>query len=166
MSNKKKVVKIVLTICLVMLVLSQNITAFETESKKTTIKVGYDKSYGVISDYSSLDSKGFGYEILERAQHYSDYTFEFYEYEYWEALSALEKGEIDVMGVVFDSDLHRKRFTYVPTSLGTAQLVLATKNTDAYYDDPKSLDGKTVATFENNPYEVYLDNYCKENNQP
>ncbi len=149
-------------LCLVLFI--QNSIASEIVSEKTTIRVGYDRSYGVINDISSLDSRGFGYDILKRAEHYSNFQFEFYEYEYWDALSALEKGDVDVMGVVFDSDLHRDRFTYVPNILGTTQLILATKGNDVYYDDPKALDGKIVATFTDNPYEAYLDEYCKKNN--
>ncbi len=142
---------------------SSSLETTNIESEKITIKVGYDKDYGVIDDSLSLDSRGFGYDVLMRSEHYSDFVFEFYEYDYWEALEALDKGEIDLMGVMFDSKIYRERYEYIPTVLGTTQLILATKNNEIYYDDPDSLNGKTVSSYAGNPYERYLNDYCEKN---
>ncbi len=149
---------------LMVFVLLQSLNAYEIENTKTTIRVGYDKAFGIVDDISSFDNKGFGYDILVRAEHYSNFDFEFYEYNYWDALIALEKGDIDLLGITFDSELLREKYTYVPKILGTSQLILATKGDDVYYDNPKALDGKTVATYEGNTYEAYLNAYCEENN--
>ncbi len=133
------------------------------ENKRITIKVGYDKGYGIIEDSESLDYRGFGYEILERSEHYSNFDFAFYEYDYWDALAALENGEIDMMGIMLESETYRNLFSYVPKPLGSTQLILATKENEILYDDPSAIDNKIVASFQNNPYEKYLDEYCIEN---
>ncbi len=164
MTTRIRSIRISISLFLTLIILSHSLVANEIESTKTTIRVGYDKNYGIIDDITSLDSKGFGYEILQRAEHYSNFEFEFFEYNYWDALVALEEGNIDLLGFSFDSDLYRERFLYVPKIVATTQLILATKGNNIYYDNPKSINGKTVATYEGNPYEKYLDAYCAQNN--
>ncbi len=138
-------------------------SAMADETKKTVITVGYDEDYGVIDDLESLDNKGFGYEILMRAEHYSDYVFEFVEYDYLDSLVALNAGEIDMVGIILDSEVYTVDYSLVPKPLGSAQLILASRDSNVCYDEPASINGKTVASFENNPYEAYLDAYCEEN---
>ncbi len=154
--------KLVLLIASILL-LSMSHFTFAQTSERTTIRVGYDGNYGVLDDISSLDSKGFGYEILMRAEHYSNFDFEFVEYEYFDLFEALDKNEIDMMGIMFSSEYYSEKYELVPKTLGTAQLILATKDSTPYYDDPASIDGKVVASYENNPYEEYLNDYCEEN---
>ncbi len=153
----------VLFIFMVTLLFTTENPVYANNSEKTLIKVAYTKNYGVLDNPESLDYKGFGYEILIRSEHYSNYKFEFIEYEYYEAIAALKDGTVDLMGVVFESDLYSEDFLYVPKVLGTTQLILVSKNDNYYYDDPASIDGKVVASFHNNPYEQYLNEYCEQN---
>ncbi len=152
-------ITIAVILCTTHIVFANDQRTFE----KTIIRVGYDSGYGVIDNMDSLDDKGFGYDILIRAEHYSNYEFEFYEYDYYGALQALEDGEIDLMGIMFSDTMFQDAFSYVEKSLGSSQLILATKDGNTYYDDPIEINGKTVASFHNNLYERYLDEYCKEN---
>ncbi len=145
------------------LTFSQDSLVESIETKRNVIKVGYDKGYGIIEDIDSLDYRGFGYEILERSEHYSNFDFVFYEYDYWDALTALQNGEIDVMGIMLESEIYRNLFSYVPKALGSTQLILATKESEILYDDPLAINNKIVASFQNNPYEKYLNDYCIEN---
>ncbi len=158
-------VKIFLLITVILVICTAQIVFAEDEltTEKTIVRVGYDSGYGVINNINSLDDKGFGYDILIRAEHYSNYEFEFHEYDYYGALEALEKGEIDLMGIMFSDTMYQDAFSYVEKSVGSAQLILATKDGNTYYDDPMEIDGKTVASFQDNLYERYLDAYCEEN---
>ncbi len=160
MLNHTKKIKIAVLLLFICVFLTVGVLAQDDE--REIIKVGYDLGYGVMDNEESLDSMGFGYEILARSEHYSNYDFEYYEYDYYDALNALEQGEIDVMGIMFESEAYEEQFAYVPRVLGSAQLILATKNSYSYYDDPSEIDGKTVASFEGNMYEQYLDDYCDE----
>ncbi len=160
MKKHTKLMKIIVLLLFVCVSFTMAVTA--EDDGKTVIKVGYDLGYGVLDDIDSLDNKGFGYDILTRAEHYSDYEFEYVDYDYYDAFDALSDGEIDIMGIMFESESYEENFAYVPKILGSAQLILATKEGDAYYDDPSEIDGKTVASFDNNLYEQYLDEYCEE----
>ncbi len=153
----------VLFIFMVSLLIFTDNPVYADSSEKMIIKVAYTKNYGVLDNPESLDCKGFGYEILIRSEHYSNYEFEFIEYEYYEAIAALKDGTVDLMGVVFESDIYSEDFLYVPKVLGTTQLILVSKNDNYYYDDPASIDGKVVASFHDNPYEQYLNEYCEQN---
>ncbi len=131
---------------------------------KVTIKVGYDKGYGLIDNIDALDKKGFGYELLMRTEHYSNFRYEFIEYNYLDGLRALLKNEIDIMGIVLDDKHFVDIYDFVPKVLGYAQSILASKKEGIFYDNPDEINGKTVASFHNNPYEKFFVQYCKDNN--
>ncbi len=138
--------------------------AYDKVSEKITVKVGYIHGYGIVENIESLDRKGFGYEVLARAEHYSNYRFEYIEYDQHNIMDALIAGEIDMAGLVLDSEIRNNdEFVYIPKPIGQTQIILASKEENAFFhNDYAEIDGKTVATFYNNPYEKYLDKYCEE----
>ncbi len=167
MYNKKSLTGIKLLFILFLAIFSFCQFSFaqeEKNTKKTVLKVGYSKNSGVINNIDSLDEQGFGYEILMRAEHYSNYTFEFIKYDSSELLHALANGEIDVMGIALDNGTIPDAYTFVSKPLGTTQLILASKEEGLSYDNPQAINGKVVASFHNNPCEKSFDAYCAANN--
>ncbi len=140
------------------------LNSFAYATEKIVIKVAYDTNNGIFDKPDSLDLKGFGYDILTRVEHYSNYTFEYIKYNLPEAIQALEKGEIDLIGITLDDHSQNDKLMFIPKVLGNSQLILATKEEALYYDNPQAIDGKTVATFHNSPFQKYLDDYCAKRN--
>ncbi len=162
MEKRYVTVKMILLICAIILIATVGVVATDDDEEKIIIRVGYNAGHGIINDIDSIDYIGFGFEILKRVEHYSNFTFEFVEYEGLDVFRGLRENEIDIMGVMLENEVLGEMFEYVPKVLGSTQLILATREAEIYYDNPQAIDGKTVASFYDNPYEEHLDNYCKQ----
>ncbi len=134
-----------------------------TESTKETIKIGYYSGYNLINNEEAEEEKGYGYEVLESVESYTDYNFEYVPLTV-PAFDAIEDGSVDVIGL-FASGEGIEDYYAMSQPFGYVKYGLATKgDQEVYYDDPVSIDGKTVATFPNNLANVLLDEYLLENN--
>ncbi len=162
--NMKTISKILLSVFIILIFTSFPVKSFAIEDEeKITVRVGYEKGYGLLDSTETLDNKGFGYEVLMKVEHYSNFKFEFIEYDYFDMFDAMRNNEIDIMGIMYGGDYYGDDFVHIEKELGITQLILATKEDGIYYDDPKSIDGKTVASFYGSPYETQLNEYCQEN---
>ena len=161
--------KILAIILISLSLLSTNIFVFANENEDNShdvIKIGYVMGYGGIRDVESIQKKGYFYDLFQRMSNFCDYSFEFVEYpSFDELVQASQNNEIDYFGPILKSETNQNKYA-LPIELSNAVVLLAT-NKDRpplYYDDPDSIDGKTVASYNGSILEPYLDAYCKENN--
>ncbi len=130
------------------------------------ITVGYEKGFSMVSDLSRVDKKGYGYEVLKSIENSSNFKFEFIEYDTLElALMDVQTGKLDLVGLVHFEEEYLDRYLFMENSILQTQILLTKNNfSDTYYDDPSSIDGKTVSTYEGSPMNDALDIYLNENN--
>ncbi len=162
-----KSIKIILSFLLIiLLIISINMFYVGATEENTNVKLGYVSGYGSVSNINSVFNKGYVYDITSKMEIYSDLKFEYIEYfNAVDMLKALGDGDIDIMGPnpYIEEDEQFKS----SMRMGSAYVCLAvpTENSDEYYyDNPDSIDGKTVASFNDSPFEKYLDEYCEKHN--
>ncbi len=131
---------------------------------KHHITVGYQKNSDLVIDLENKGDEGIGYELLKKIEYDCNLQFEFIEIK-GDAFDALRNNEVDIIGLFLKSPQRESEFLYSANPFNTIISCLATKNPQGiYYDDPQSIDGKTVATYEGNPTNELLDKYLVENN--
>ncbi len=132
--------------------------------EKQTVRVGYQTGTDLIRDLSNFGKEGIGYEILKKIDSESNFTFEYIETQ-GDFLDALREGLVDTVGLNFKTAEREKEFLFLPNPFNTVISSLATKgDKKIFYDDPISIDGRTVATYVGNPSNILLDEYLKKNN--
>ncbi len=131
---------------------------------KPVITVGYTKGMTIISDDTSYDNKGYGYDLLTKFGYFAGVDFEFVEIK-GSLREALNKGIIDLGGLFSVTEERQEDIAFGKLPIHFVQYALTTKNKDhIFYDDPASIENKTVATFHGSPGNAFLDNYLEENN--
>ncbi len=129
------------------------------------VRVGYIDVTDMILDESSIDKKGYGIEIFQTIEHYSDLTFEYVEVQYINIAQAILSGEIDILGPLGFEATRAEVFSFTEETFVNTEIILVSdQNTDAFYNDPQSIDGKSVMIFDGNPYNALLEDYLEENN--
>ncbi len=130
----------------------------------TIVNVGYKDNSSLVNDLKSNDHKGYGYDVLKKIESFTNLKFKFVNFE-TSLTRALEENKIDLTGLFFETKYNKDSFIFISTPLDEQYISLATKgNQNIYYNDPKSIDGKTVATYFNNPATEILENYLIQNN--
>ncbi len=128
------------------------------------IRVGYHPNDDLVENIEKQGNEGYGYEILRKVEEVSNYQFEFIEVT-GSIFEALENNEVDVVGLFYRMHKREERFLYIDIPFNSAQMSLvANKNLNIPYDNPPSINGKTVATYHGNPANEELDAYLLENN--
>ncbi len=131
---------------------------------KEQIKVGYYTG-AVNSLYAHPVAKQGYFPLFKEIETVSDYQFIFEYYAKDQGLQALEKGEIDLFGPVRMTDTLKKKFVRMQEPAERPHISLVFKNDkNVYYDAPEDIDGKTIATYYDNAYNILLKEYLKKNN--
>ncbi len=134
------------------------------KKRKPIITVGYEEGFGIISDSTSYAAKGYGYDLLTKFGEFADIEFNFIEIK-GSLPEAVQKGIVDIGGIYSATEKRKEEFAFGHLPVHFIQYALTTKGDQGYfYDDPQSINGKTVASFEGNPGEIFLNNYLKKNN--
>ena len=159
--------KLIVTALAAITILFMSITAFASEiADKEVLKVGYVKGYGGIRDIDAVIEKGYLCDMFKRMEDFCDYSFEFVEYQSFnDIVEAVNNGEVQYFGPIMKTQENIKQFV-MPFTLtnGVVSLVANENVQPLYYDDPQSIDGKTVASYEDSTLESYLDEYCATHN--
>ncbi len=128
------------------------------------VRFGYNAGYNIVNDPYSLSSKGIAYDLLSQVGRQAGFDLEFIDI-VGSLGAAVSEGEVDVAGLLTRTSKIPKDVVFSKLNFGYAQFGLAVKNNvSAYYDDPESIDGKTVATFYDHHANELFDNYLKRNN--
>ncbi len=132
--------------------------------KREIIRVGYFPNDDLVENIDNDGNEGYGYEVLKKIEEISNYRFEFIELS-GSLFDALENNEVDVIGLFYRMQKREDNFLYVDFPFNSVQMSLvANKDLNIPYDDPQSINGKTVATYHGNPANEDLDEYLSENN--
>ena len=162
----KKLLASIFSIIIVLssfLIASANTLDFD---KPQTVSVGYTLGYGGVNDFNSVSKKGYLYDVFTRLSDYSDFNFKFVEYNsIVDATDALNNGEIDFFGPLLKTNEKiDNNWNFIELTSTTISLVTKDNNSNFYYDDPSSIDGKTIASYESSNYDVFLNEYCDKHN--
>ncbi len=148
--------------CSIVLILLFPLLAFSETSE--SIKVGYQLNSDLVFDLEKMGSEGIGYEMLKKIEGESSLRFEFIEVE-GDIFESLRTNKVDIIGLYLKTPEREAEFLYSERPFNTIISCLATKGVKGiYYDDPESIDGKTVATYEGNPTNILFNQYLQENN--
>ncbi len=129
----------------------------------TVITVGYSEiTNNFIDDIDSLNNKGYGYEVFKKLEEISDLQFEFVPIE-GDLQLAVERGDVDVAGFDYRTDERAEEVLFSNIQFSKTYVALMTNDPNAIYNDPQSIDGKTVATYLDNIAQANLDLYCEQN---
>ncbi len=160
MKHGLKFVNFVLLMSVIMSLLP---SSFVTAKANEVITIGYSTiNSNFIENPDSINSKGYGYDILKKMEEYGDIEFEFVPIDD-SIVSAVENKEVDLAGFSLHSKEREARVLFSETPLSKSFSVLVTNDQNALYADPKSMNGKTVATYPDNVAQANFENYCKEN---
>lgn len=135
-----------------------------TPESHPTIRVGYWQDYGISMDeYGRLS--GYGYDYLTEIARVNGWRLEFVDCSWSEGLQMLADGDIDIFGAMQYTPERALLFDYPDMSFGYeyGALYVSENNTDIFYNDPESLDGKIVGNPINNYFTALLSEYCEEN---
>ncbi len=131
---------------------------------KTVITVGYQPNTDLVYDLENMGREGIGYDLLKKTEFESDLQFEFVRID-GDIFDALENNIVDVIGLFLKTPERERKYVYSRRPLNSVVASLATKGVQGiFYDDPISLDGKTVATYEENPINKVFADYAREKN--
>lgn len=135
--------------------------------QKEIIKVGYIEGYSFIFNKDAINKKGYGYDFLKEIEKHSNFVFELCEVseDVWYNFDSFD---IDLLGGAFYHPDGESYFEYVYPPLTTSEVSLVVRNNSdkksIYYNDPNSINGKTVATNVQNVGNDILDEYLLLNN--
>ncbi len=136
----------------------------ELYSENNTILIGYQVATDLIIDEANTGNEGISYEILKKIEEKTNLTFDFVEVK-GDIFNSLRNNEVDMIGLYFKSPERESEFLYAEKAFNTVISGLATKgNQGVFYDDPQSINGKTVAAYYGSPAVPALDQYLEENN--
>ncbi len=150
----------------VLLLLNVNLNFYSADDDNLTqiIVVGYYSGSGIIDDESSTNNIGFSYEILTQIEFDTNYEFEYQKFNNKEEmLTALNNNEIDVAGLISDEDVN-PNIMLLDSPFTTKQIVLASKESDIYYDDLSSINNSTISIYEGDNNIEELNQYLSTNN--
>ncbi len=155
-----------IVICIIMIAIfvisSTSIYAQETEIDDV-ITIGYSPNGDLVSNIYNIGAEGYGYEIIKKIEEITDLKFRFIKVE-GDTFEALKNEEVDLIGLNFKTPEREEEFLYSSTPFGAEYISLsAIGNKEIYYNDPQSINGKTVATYNGNPAHEILDKYLVEN---
>ncbi len=160
MGGRKAIITLLLVCILAIVFLPVSAVAEEEDP----IKVGYFVSFNdFIDDIDDLNSPGYGYEVFEKIEEISDLSFEYVPIE-GSLTEALINGTVDVAGYAIRTDDRRDDVVFAEYPHSKTYAALTTPDFSIRYNTPESIDGKTVATYDDNYAQQFLDNYCRRNN--
>ncbi len=157
--------KIAFYYCLLFIILLP-IQLYAEPNSKPIIKIGYVPGYGFSQTLETASARGYTFQLLERAESFSSYNFEYHPYDDGATLiNALNSFEVDIIVPIMKRPSTQYNLAYSKEPIVQPHALLVKKGEDyAFYEDPKQIDGKTVASFPGSPLEPILDAYCKTHN--
>ncbi len=159
--RRKRAKGIVLILCTMLILVVPFVTAQAEETEK--IRIGYVEPGNLMRDSESKNQKGYGYDILKKIEETSELEFELVPVTQQDPLDALKSGEVDAMGLYYKNEQRASEYLYSDIWYGKGHVSLTTKEKGLYYNDPQSLDGKVVSTYEGSYANETLEAYCIEN---
>lgn len=160
-----KNLKLVIMAAFLCLFLPMNIFADDTQTKeKRTVRVGYTDYYNFIRPEGQDKYKGYGVDYLNEISEYTNWEYQYIYYGWDTALEKLNNNEIDIMCNATKSAENIKKYEFSQYPIGIEQFVLyCLPETDLYYDDFESLEGRTIGLLVNSANTHSFDIYANKN---
>ncbi|MEG1391055.1 MAG: EAL domain-containing protein [Angelakisella sp.] len=163
-TNHHKVRLLSLFLALLLMLGCLSATVLAAENK--VVRVGYEDSYGIVSDPVTGVLSGYSYDYLMEISKYTGWEYEFIPVSWNEGLELLSKGELDLFGPMQKSADRQLLYDYPEMEMGFeyGAIYADIDENRFFYNDVASLDGITVGIEEGNYYKQSMDQYCIENN--
>ncbi len=161
MMRKKREKGIVRILCAMLILMLPQVMGQAEEPE--VIRIGYQPNDNVVSDIDNLHAKGYGYEIFEKIEESSNFEFEYVAMKDISYEEALRSGLVDVVGFYFKTPERAEEFLFSDTWYGKAHISLTTREKHIFYNDPETMNGKTVSTYEGSFGNEILEEYCRQN---
>ncbi len=152
-------------VSIIMIILITFMLVTNTYAEEKVIKVGYVKEYNIIRDIESVDSKGYGYDLFNKIDNYTNHKYEYIECTYESGLDKLRTGELDIFAPVTYTQERDNEFYYSEEIFATEEIILAVDNEyQTLYDDEEKMNGKKVFTKSYSGYIEEFEEYLSRKN--
>lgn len=132
---------------------------------KNSLRVGFLKGYGVNIDSITQKPTGYTVDYFNEISKFSDMTFSFIPCDWEEGLAMLQRGELDFFGPMQKTEERLTYFGYTNKEMGYEYCLLyAPQNTSYHFEDFQNFNNITIASFAENSFNTYLDEYAEKNN--
>ncbi len=137
----------------------------DTDNSKPVITVGYQNNSALMYNDKSYNAKGYGYDVLKKLSQSAGVEFKFVEIE-GSLLEAVQNGLVDISGLYAKTPERSRQVAFSSVPVTNYQFALSVQGAGEryYYNDIEAINGKMVATYRDNPANILLDIYLKENN--
>ena len=135
------------------------------EETKFIVRVGYWENYG-ISVNSDGELYGYTYDYMNDIAAINNWDIEYVKCDWDEGLQMLADGRLDIFGALQKTEEREKFYDYSAESFGFeyGAVYVNENNHSVLYNDPHSIDGKTLGSAKGNYFLKSFDEYCQENN--
>ena len=140
-------------------------TVFANTSGRT-VKVAFVPIEGMQIIDNDGNPKGYMYEYFNQLALRANWNIQYIPMTWTEALAALKSGEIDFSGMLPKVDYLEDSVYYSKNHTGLSDSSIFVRNDDNrfFYNDPASLDGKTIGLVKGGLTERDIDKLCKTHN--
>ncbi len=125
------------------------------------VRVGYIEGFGFVNDISSINHKGYGYDLLKHIERNTNYSFEYVPLTFQD-IEASPFEKVDVLAGFAETPEREGLFNFIEPEIGYSQMALVARPEDIsnlYYDDTDTINGKTVSTYPGNIANQQLNEY-------
>ena len=155
---------IALLLCLVLSVVLCLPVFAKDENNNFTLRVGYFLGYGFFENKNG-GLYGYSHEYMSEIAAINGWDIKFIPCEWGQGIDMLERGEIDTFGGMQKTPEREQMFDFPDYNMGNEYGSIFAKddNSEIFYDDFKSIDGKILGITDNNYYQDAILDYCEKN---
>ncbi|MEG0904019.1 MAG: EAL domain-containing protein [Lachnospiraceae bacterium] len=159
---QKAFLRIISAIFLILFCITVPVCAKEQE--RFTLRVGYWVNYG-IQENTNGKLSGYTYDYMMKIASRNNWNIKFIPCDWNQGRELLATGELDVFGPLEKTSEREQIYDYPERSMGEESGIIYVRedNNTIFYEDPKSMDGKTIGTMEDNYFLQNLETYCNDN---
>ncbi len=159
----KKVILIIVLFIVALGIIMIGTNAYGEEN--VVVKVGYVNYYNVIQNINSIDRKGYGYDVLNLVDNYTNHSYEFIEGTYAENIERLNNGEIDIFIPLTKTEERENQYYFGEEVFAIEQiLVCVDEKFETLYDDEETMNGKNIFTVTYSGYLQSFEEFLKRKN--
>ncbi len=140
-------------------------STFANNTKKT-VKVAFVPIEGMQFVDGNGQPQGYMYEYFNQLALRAKWNIEFIPMTWTETLKSLQNGDIDFSGMLPKVEYLQNTLYYSTNHTGYSDSSIFVRESDNrfFYNDPVSLNGKTIGMIKGGLIETDIDEYCKEHN--
>lgn len=165
--KKRRSIATLAIVWLLVLVFIIPVYAQQTASQRETVRAGFFSLDGYhMQDKDGIRS-GYGYDLLNMAEHYNNWKFEYvgYEKDWTDMLDMLDKGQIDLVSFAQKTKEREEEYDFSDSPVGTGSVILTVRADDKRYmvGDADSFDGMRIGIVKKSTHRNVMAEYAKKN---